>query len=366
MDPDPSLLELTRTSPPAPTLRPSGLVRSALHSASQSGWVGPSLTIAMTGAISGAVVISLVEPNEPPASPAVVARTSSAQLPVPPTRRAATAPAIMEPAPVEALAEPLVGTRVRPQAPRATAFARGTASTLRIADSVDEPLGGSSSDEIRLLVEARTALGRGDLATAQASIDEHRRRFPRGMLWPERDAMRCDVLVQRGDCPGAIEIARRMYATDETLASRVERAVVARCGPDARSELPPPRRSSAHLDEYFARVPNDPCAGEADDQRANRCLVRTLRGDGMLELRTIALAYAALGRRADACRTMRRYREEYGTIGGRAFRHVRRPALPGRVAVLLGASTPCSALAGNASCWAARGRADWWPRSPFV
>lgn len=320
MDPDPSLLELTRTSPPAPTLRPSGLVRSALRPASQSGWVGPSLTIAMTGAISGAVVISLVEPNEPPASPAAVARTSSAQLPVPPTRRAATAPAIMEPAPVEALAEPLVGTRVRPPAPRATAFARGTTSTLRIADSVDEPLGGSSSDEIRLLVEARTALGHGDLATAQASIDEHRRRFPRGMLRPEREALRCEVLVQRGDCPGAIEIARSMFASHEMLARLLERAVARRCGPDARGELSAPPPSSAHLDEYFARTPNDPCAREDDDRRANRCLVRTLRGDGMLELRTLALAYAALGRRGDACRTMHRYQEEYGTIGGRAFR----------------------------------------------
>jgi hypothetical protein len=127
-----------------------------------------------------------------------------------------------------------------------------------------------------------------------------------------------DAYRTLGDRPSA---CRTMGMLADAYGSTEHDAyLLVHCQPDARGELPALPASSAHLDEYFARMPNDRCRREADDRRANRCLVRTLRGEeGMLELRTLALALAALGRRADACRAMTRFQAEHGTIGGRAF-----------------------------------------------
>ncbi|MBL9113091.1 MAG: hypothetical protein JNM74_27635 [Myxococcales bacterium] len=92
--------------------------------------------------------------------------------------------------------------------------ASGGSSTLRPEDlpaaSVAPPpskpsatpsraAGGSDlSAERAVLDVARTALGRGDPAHALASTDEHARRFPRGALSEEREAIAVQALAQSG------------------------------------------------------------------------------------------------------------------------------------------------------------------------
>ena len=60
------------------------------------------------------------------------------------------------------------------------------------------PGGGDLSAERAVLDVARTALGRGDPAHALASTDEHARRFPRGALSEEREAIAVQALAQSG------------------------------------------------------------------------------------------------------------------------------------------------------------------------
>lgn len=60
------------------------------------------------------------------------------------------------------------------------------------------PASGDLSAERAVLDVARTALGRGDPAHALASTDEHARRFPRGALSEEREAIAVQALAQSG------------------------------------------------------------------------------------------------------------------------------------------------------------------------
>jgi TolA-binding protein len=58
--------------------------------------------------------------------------------------------------------------------------------------------GGDLSAERAVLDVARTALGRGDAAHALASTEEHAKRFPRGALSEEREAIAVQALAQSG------------------------------------------------------------------------------------------------------------------------------------------------------------------------
>lgn len=67
--------------------------------------------------------------------------------------------------------------------------------------------------ESALLSNAASALRRRDFGRAFASLNEHARRFPAGVLGEERDAMRVRALVQSGDsaaaCSHGQDFARR-------------------------------------------------------------------------------------------------------------------------------------------------------------
>ncbi|MBK8172085.1 MAG: hypothetical protein IPK60_17315 [Sandaracinaceae bacterium] len=57
----------------------------------------------------------------------------------------------------------------------------------------------SLREERELLMRARSALGRADATSAAAALDDHARRFPRGELREEREALRVHwVTIERG------------------------------------------------------------------------------------------------------------------------------------------------------------------------
>jgi hypothetical protein len=65
-------------------------------------------------------------------------------------------------------------------------------------------------DELALLDRAVAALGHDDVAGASTALDQHARRFPRGRLSPEREALRVRCAAASGD-PAAAEAARRRF-----------------------------------------------------------------------------------------------------------------------------------------------------------
>jgi len=63
------------------------------------------------------------------------------------------------------------------------------------------------AEEARLLREAETARRAGELERASQKLDEHRRRFPRGVLASERDAARVLLLCDAGRTTEAKKLA---------------------------------------------------------------------------------------------------------------------------------------------------------------
>ena len=85
----------------------------------------------------------------------------------------------------------------------------------------------SFRDELALLDRALAALGRDDPAGASSTLAVHARRFPRGRLAPEREALRVRCAAAGGDAAAA-EIARRRFHRrfpDSVLGAAVDRAV---------------------------------------------------------------------------------------------------------------------------------------------
>lgn len=75
---------------------------------------------------------------------------------------------------------------------------------------------------------ARTALARGRAVDALAAADEHTRRFPRGRLAEEREALAIQALALSGERAGALARAarfRRAYP-NSIFGSAVDRAVL--------------------------------------------------------------------------------------------------------------------------------------------
>jgi hypothetical protein len=81
----------------------------------------------------------------------------------------------------------------------------------------------SVMDEARLLREADIALQARDFARATLLLDDHARRFPRGVLGEERDAERVLVLCATGQVGAATALAQRFLQehAESPLAARV-------------------------------------------------------------------------------------------------------------------------------------------------
>jgi hypothetical protein len=161
--------------------------------------------IAMTAAIAftvgagvgAALVVSLgMDTTTPPTRPEpVIALLLDAGAPV-------EEPALAPPAAIDAAV-------VVELAPR-TALVEPFAVDAGVAESAPHRIRSSQprANERALVDAARFALARGDTDAGLASVDAHRRRFPRGVLAEERDATEIQLLLRAGRREGARERAR--------------------------------------------------------------------------------------------------------------------------------------------------------------
>jgi hypothetical protein len=123
------------------------------------------------------------------------------------------------PQPVRA-AEPKRAPEPTEEAPPARSAANAAVPTIAIGDLPAVPAvsanraAGELGAERALLDIARTALGRGDGANALANADDHARRFPRGALSEEREAIAVQALLlerRRQEAKDRAERFRRAY-----------------------------------------------------------------------------------------------------------------------------------------------------------
>ncbi len=152
--------------------------------ATSAGWVGShAVGVAIaTFVVGGAAGAGLHAALQPPPAERIVYVERAAQ-PTPTMQPVPASPV----APAIPLVEPS-SLPVAPVAPGAHAIAQGA------------PSSGSSSlaAERALLDDARGALGSGDAARALGLLDEHARRFPKGQLGEEREALAIQALVALG------------------------------------------------------------------------------------------------------------------------------------------------------------------------
>ena len=131
----------------------------------------PLWVVAAALAVGGAA--GWLVPRAPVERIVVVPATAVA---VAPSATVATAPTL-----------PSIDTKDLPSAPSAGSTTNAGASAARSGDDL--------AAERAALDVARTALGRGDGANALAACDDHARKFPRGALAEEREAIAVQALV---------------------------------------------------------------------------------------------------------------------------------------------------------------------------
>ncbi|HXK16238.1 MAG TPA: outer membrane protein assembly factor BamD [Polyangiaceae bacterium] len=123
-------------------------------------------------------------------------------------QRTDPSPALIPPAPVETSA----GSGARPSPMLAPST--GVPESLRESHAAAPPADSSRSaarqfaSEVELLEPARTAIARGDYATALVLLTKHRREFPNGQLAQEREALRVRALWGQGQLPAARAAAK--------------------------------------------------------------------------------------------------------------------------------------------------------------
>lgn len=165
----------TSNAPPRPAIAPA------------LGSVGWAMLVSMALVAGGAVVAERVMSHV--RVPAATLAPAVAKEPAP----ARNAPAI--PSPVS------------------SAVASGAATPLRTAPTPNPSSGAPDLAAERLLLDrARSHLLHGQSAAALASIGEHARRFPRGALSEERDALRVEALVAAARYGDASASAARFHA----------------------------------------------------------------------------------------------------------------------------------------------------------
>lgn len=161
-----------------------------------------------------------------PAPTEVTQATVAAPPPIPVPPAATTAEALTtSSASNDSRDEPVTSPPVAsPVVSSGTAMARATSPSVKAVPA--EAPAGALSQEIRLVADAREALRAGSAARALALLDEHARRFPRGVLSEERDAERVVALCAAGRVDEARNRAAR-FTRDfprSTLGTKVRAA----------------------------------------------------------------------------------------------------------------------------------------------
>jgi hypothetical protein len=167
---DPELAKLFREEPipvppPGAAERVFTKLNAALPVAVTSHLVAKALAVFALGALAGGTGVALLRPSPP-------ARVVYVDRPVP---AAAPSSSASQPAP-EVSAPPRATAEPRPSAPR-------------VDDIAQERL---------VLDDARDRLSRGEATEALKRLSDHERRFPRGKLVEEREALAIQALVNAG------------------------------------------------------------------------------------------------------------------------------------------------------------------------
>lgn len=175
---------------------------------------GAALGIATRG---GAVAAPTSLPSG--TAPMLVAAGETAQVPV----NAPPPPSVVTPSPVASspVAEAPVGTISA--ALRARPSVANDQTTPSAASAVPTLSADALVEETRLLREANAATRAGDPVRALTLLEEHARRFPRGVLGEERDAERVLALCAAGRTAEARGAAQRFLGArpGSALAGRV-------------------------------------------------------------------------------------------------------------------------------------------------
>lgn len=168
-------------SEPSAAPSPGGAERAALPLAS------PLMSAAAKAPSVATAMSAPATQREPPHGRSAAAR-SSVESRTPPS--------------AESSAEP-----TRASAPPSSSGTEVPATTASSAPAAP-PSSATIRDEVLLLEEARAALAAGNATTAFAKLDEHARRFPRGLLGSEALVLRIRALQARGDHAAARSLAR--------------------------------------------------------------------------------------------------------------------------------------------------------------
>ena len=159
-----------------------------------------AVSVAVVGAAGG---IAWRQPVATRPSPAAVVR------PVPSHRIAA--PARPSVSPLPEVAAPVAEAPIPAEPPHATPTvakpavrpARATGAVARDEDNIQGNNRGSLAEESPLIDQARRSIETHYPVQALARLEEHKRRFPRGQLEEEREALWVQALVARGNTDAA-------------------------------------------------------------------------------------------------------------------------------------------------------------------
>ncbi len=199
---------------PEPAFDPLEAVVPRRSSVRMIGWAGATLAAAAVLLLAWRLGGSLAERREPAPSPAEAVMQGEGGAQGRATARA-TPPSTSrlpeprdEPAVAAGLDSPSATERDAvgsdPQAPARPRPAAAQAAD-RIPDAPPQPQPRETSTlaaEVALVAQARRGLADGDHARALEVVAEHARRFPGGLLAPERDAIESIARCRQGDGDG--------------------------------------------------------------------------------------------------------------------------------------------------------------------
>jgi RNA polymerase sigma-70 factor (ECF subfamily) len=193
---------------------PLTLGATAAASVTVGTWAVRGIAVLGTASVLGMAVLAPAPAVAPPAHVGTVDRIAAAH-PARPGRPSGLAAEPMAPpappdAPSEALPEPTEPPPAASGSPHPGPPRPATSLPHRRLDveRVEDPL----TAEVRLVGDARNAIGDGDAARALEVLAEHGRRFARGALAPEAAALRVDALCIAGRVADAEAEVRRFEA----------------------------------------------------------------------------------------------------------------------------------------------------------
>lgn len=189
-------------------------------------WIGIGLAgTALIG--GGAVVADRMMTDGAPAPQAQLEAPAVVDAPAPPPVERHAAPPVEEPAEEddedeqvedaevaevadaeEAPAEPVVAPKAPAKSPAAVA-PKAKAQARKPAAKKS-----SLAAEVAALDDARSAMEGGNAKKALAALDQHDRKFDKGMLGPEATVLRIEVLIQAGKHAEAAALAQSFLAAN--------------------------------------------------------------------------------------------------------------------------------------------------------